>query len=85
MCTVLLSSGGYPIAFNKYIISTGDIQCILLTDLNMTHYLTETCSLNASHVQSNTALSLTELSFLIQVIRTTGLVHGQLAHVELFH
>ena len=55
-----------------------------VTDLNMTHYLDETCSLNALHVQRNTALSLTELSFLIQVIRTTGLVHGQLAYVEQF-
>jgi hypothetical protein len=50
----------------------------IVTDLNMTHYLAETCGLNALHVQRNTALSLTELSFLIQVIRTTALVHGQL-------
>jgi len=48
----------------------------IVTDLKMTHYLAEACSLNVLHVQRNTALSLTELSFLIQVIRTTGLVHG---------
>jgi hypothetical protein len=63
---------------------TGDMTVYIVTDLNMTHYLAETCSLNALHVQRNTALSLTELSFLIQVIRTTGLIHGQLAYVELF-
>jgi hypothetical protein len=63
---------------------TGDRTVYLVTDLNMTHYFAETSSLNALHVQRNTAMSLTELSFLIQVIRTTGLVHGQLAYVELF-
>jgi hypothetical protein len=56
----------------------------IVTDLNMTHYLAETCSLNALQVQRNTALSLTELSFLIQAIRTTGSVHRQPAYVEMF-
>ena len=55
---------------------TGDMRVYIVTDLKMTHYLAEACSLNVLHVQRNTALSLTELSFLIQVIRTTGLVHG---------
>ena len=49
----------------------------VVTDLNMSHYLAETCSLNALHVQCNTALSLTELSFLIEVIRKTGFVMRQ--------